>query len=64
MNHSDKTTLESHVWVFSGIFKNCKDRVIKNANYTSEASAKATDEEIKSFSNCVAKNIKAVALYP
>ena len=62
--NADKTNIESHVWIFSGIFKNCKDRAVKNANWSQEASAKATEEEIKQFSNCIAKNIKAMALYP
>jgi hypothetical protein len=60
----DKINMESHIWLFSGIFKNCKDRTIKNANWAQPASAKATEDEIKQFSNCVSKNLKAVALFP
>lgn len=60
----DKLNLEAHAWGFTAIFKNCKDRSIKNANYTNPASANATDEEIKQFTNCVTKNFKAIALYP
>jgi hypothetical protein len=60
----DKVNLESHVWLLAGIFKNCKDRTQKNTNWSQAASANATDDEIKSFSNCVVKNLKAVALFP
>ena len=61
---ADKLILESHVWVLTGIFKNCKDRTQKNTNWSQPASGTATDDEIKQFSNCVTKNLKAVALYP
>ena len=60
----DKLNLEAHVWTLSAIYKNCKDRSIKNANYSNAASGNATDEEIKQFTNCVTKNLKAVALFP
>ena len=60
----DKVNLESHVWLLAGIFKNCKDRTVKNANWNQPASANATEDEIKAFSNCVTKNLKAVALFP
>ena len=60
----DKLNLEAHVWTLSAIYKNCKDRSIKNANYSNPASGNATDEEIKQFTNCVTKNLKAVALFP
>lgn len=60
----DKLNLEAHVWTLSAIFKTCKDRTMKNTNYTNPASANATDDEFKQFSNCVTKNLKAVALFP
>jgi hypothetical protein len=60
----DKLNLEAHVWTFSAIYKNCKDRTNKNTNYSNPASANATDDEIKQFTNCVTKNLKAVALFP
>jgi len=60
----DKINLESHVWLLAGIFKNCKDRTAKNVNWSQAASANPTDDEIKQFSNCVAKNLKGVALFP
>ncbi len=60
----DKLNLESHVWLLSGVFKNCKDRTIKNSNWSQAASANATEDELKQFSNCVTKNLKAVALFP
>ena len=60
----DKLNLESHVWTFSAIFKNCKDRASKTTNYANPASANASDEEIKQFTNCVTKNLKAIALFP
>jgi hypothetical protein len=59
-----KLNLEGHVWLLTGVFKTCKDRTIKNTNYSNAASANATDDEIKQFTNCVTKNLKAVALFP
>lgn len=60
----EKINLEAHVWVLSSVFKTCKDRAIKNTNYANPASAVATDDEVKQFTNCVTKNLKAIALYP
>ena len=60
----DKLNLEAHVWTLSAVFKTCKDRTIKNTNYSTPASANATDDEFKQFSNCVTKNLKAIALFP
>ena len=60
----DKLNLESHVWALTGIFKTCKDRTIKNANWSNANSAIASEEEIKQFSNCVTKSLKAIALFP
>ena len=60
----DKLNLEAHVWTLSGVFKTCKDRTTKNTNYTTPASGNATDEEMKQFTNCVTKNLKAIALFP
>ena len=41
----DKLNLEAHVWTLSAVFKTCKDRTIKNTNYSTPASANATDDE-------------------
>lgn len=60
----NKTNLESHVWVLASNFRICRERTLKNTNYTQANSANATDDEIKNFSNCVAKHLKAVALFP
>lgn len=60
----EKVNLEAHVWVLSSVFKTCKDRAIKNTNYANPASGVATDDEVKQFTNCVTKNLKAIALYP
>lgn len=60
----DKFNLESHVWALTAVYKTCKDRTVKNTNYSNAASANATDDELKQFSNCVTKNLKAIALFP
>ncbi len=60
----DKLNLEAHVWTLSAIYKNCKDRSTKNSNFANAASGTATDDEIKQFTNCVTKNLKAIALFP
>jgi hypothetical protein len=59
-----KEVMEMHVWQFDHIFKNCKERTMKNTNWTQAASGKATEEELRQFTNCVTKNIKAIAVYP
>jgi len=66
MNKSieDKINLESHVWLLTGVFKTCKDRTIKNQNWSQPSSAQASEEELKQFGNCVRKSLKAVALFP
>lgn len=60
----DKLNLEGHVWTLTAAFKTCKDRSIKNANWSQAASAQATDEEMKTFNNCIVKHLKAIALFP
>ena len=66
MDHSlqGKVNIEGHVWLLSSTFKNCKDQVVKKANYNQPASANSSDEELRLFSNCVTKSLKAVALFP
>ena len=59
-----KLNLEAHVWILSAAFKTCKDRTLKNTNYSTPASANASDEEIRQFTNCVTKHFKAIALAP
>ena len=63
-NIEDKLNVEAHVWLLTGIFKTCKDRSIKNANWAQAASGQATEDELKQFGNCVKKSLKAVALFP
>ena len=63
-NLHNRANFEANVWTFTAIFKTCKDRAIKNSNWSQAASANTTDEEIKQFTNCVTKSFKAVALYP
>jgi len=60
----DRINLEAHVWVLSSIYKSCKDRSIKNANFNQPASGTATDDEMKVFTNCVTKSLKGIALFP
>jgi len=44
---SDTINLEANVWTYAAVFKTCKDRAIKNANYSNPASGSATDDEVK-----------------
>ena len=41
----DRVNLEAHVWLLASTFKICRDRTIKNTNYSQAASAKVSDEE-------------------
>ncbi len=60
----DKLNLEAHVWLLSGVFKSCKDRTMKASDFNKPGSGVASDEELRQFTNCVTKNLKAVALFP
>ena len=60
----NKTNLENHVWVLGSNFRICRERTLKNTNYTQANSADLSADELKNFSNCVAKHLKAVALFP
>jgi hypothetical protein len=60
----DKVNIEAHVWLMSEIFNNCKNRATKNSNWSQPASAAATEEELKQFTNCVTKSFKGIALFP
>jgi hypothetical protein len=59
-----KTNLEANIWAYNNIFKVCRDRSLKNTNYNQAASALATDEELRQFTNCCTKHLKAAALFP
>ena len=63
-NLEDKTNLEAHVWLLTSSFKICRDRTLKNTNYGQQNSAITTEEEQRSFANCVTKHLKSVALFP
>jgi hypothetical protein len=63
-NTHEKLNIEAHVWLMSGIFNNCKNRATKNSNWNQPASAVATEEELKQFTNCITKSFKGVALFP
>ena len=60
----EKLNIEGNVWLLAEIFNNCKTRATKNSNWNNPASAIATEEELKQFSNCVTKSFKGVALFP
>lgn len=49
----EKAQLESQVWLYAASFKNCKDRTAKTVDYTKPASAVASEDELKQFSNCI-----------
>lgn len=40
-----RINIESHVWLLTSSFKLCRDRTLKNTNYSQASSAYATDEE-------------------
>jgi hypothetical protein len=56
--------LEAHVWTLSSVFTVCRERAIKNVNYHHANSGALSDEEVRSFANCVTKHVKAIALFP
>ena len=55
----EKFNLEAQIWHHSNTFRICKERVLKNVNFTKSGSEKSSDKEIKEFENCVIKNFKA-----
>ena len=59
-----KLNLESHVWMLASSFRICRDKSLKATDYSKQNTGNASDEEIKNFSNCVSKHLKAVALFP
>ena len=60
----DKLNIEANVWLLSEVFNFCKTRATKNSNWSNAASANASEEEIKQFTNCVIKSFKGVAMFP
>ena len=63
-NLIDKLNLEAHVWTLNNSFKLCRERALKNNNFHQPNSAQATEDELKTFTNCVTKSVKAIALFP
>lgn len=61
---NSKENLEVGVWQFSSTFRICRDRAFKQVNYTAQGSGALSEEELKTFTNCVTKNFKAISLFP
>jgi hypothetical protein len=60
----DKINIESNVWTQAMTFKLCKDRVLKNPDFSKPNSGVASEEELRQFSNCVTKSFKSIVLFP